>query len=70
MRKNMRDINREYKWVQHQNQNQFKAKWIAVVNKKIIGSSPYADDVVKEVKKKNKETPLLIKVATEKYLFK
>jgi len=54
----MRDINREYRWVQHQNQNQFKGKWIAVVNKKIIDSSPYADDVVKEVKKKTKETPL------------
>jgi len=65
----MRDINREYKWAQHQNLHQFKGKWIAVVNKKIIGSGPYADDVVKEVKKKTKETPLLIKVATEKYLF-
>jgi len=65
----MKKINSEYEWVQHQDLNEFKGKWIAVINKKIVGSGLYADDVVKEVKKKNKETPLLIKVATEKYLF-
>ncbi len=65
----MREVNNEYEWVQKQNLEQFKGKWIAVVNKKIIATGSYADDVVKEVKKKNKETPLLIKVAAEKYLF-
>jgi hypothetical protein len=65
----MRDINREYQWVQRQNLHQFKGKWVAVVNKKIICSGPYADDVAIKTKKKSKETPLLIKVATEKYLF-
>ncbi len=65
----MRDINREYKWVQHQNLHQFKEKWIAVINKNIVCSGLYADDVVNEAKKISKETPLLIKVATEKYLF-
>lgn len=65
----MREMNSEYKWVQHQDINEFKGKWIAVVDKKIIGSEPYADDLVKEVKKKTTEKPLLIKVATEKYLF-
>lgn len=69
MRKTIRKINSEYEWVQHQDLNEFSGKWIAVVDKKIIGSGLYADDVVKEVKKKTKETPLLIKVATEKYLF-
>jgi hypothetical protein len=65
----MKKINSEYEWVQYQDLSEFKGKWIAVINKKIVGSGLYADDVVKEVKKKNKETPLLIKVATEKYLF-
>lgn len=69
MRKMMKKINSKYDWVQHQDLNEFKGKWIAVINKKIVGSGLYADDAVKEVKKKNKETPLLIKVATEKYLF-
>jgi hypothetical protein len=61
----MREVNDEYEWVQKQNLEQFKGKWIAVVNKKIIASGSYADDVVKEVKKKTKETPFLIKVPTE-----
>jgi hypothetical protein len=65
----MRDFNDEYRWLQKQNLEQFKGKWIAVINKKIVGSGLYADDVVKEIKMKNKEIPLLIKVATEKYLF-
>jgi hypothetical protein len=65
----MKKINSEYEWVQHQDLSEFKGKWIAVINKKIVGTGLYADNVVKEVKKKNKETPLLIKVATEKYLF-
>ena len=69
MRKAMRKINSEYEWVQHQDLNKFRGKWIAVVDKKIISYGLYADDVVKEVRKKTKETPLLIKVATEKYLF-
>jgi hypothetical protein len=65
----MRDFNDEYRWLQKQNLEQFKGKWIAVINKKIVDSGLYADDVVKEIKMKNKEIPLLIKVATEKYLF-
>jgi hypothetical protein len=65
----MRDINDEYEWAHNQNLKKFRGKWIAVINKKIVGSGLYADDVVKEVKKKSKETPLLIKVPTEKYLF-
>jgi hypothetical protein len=65
----MRDFNDEYRWLQKQNLEQFKGKWITVINKKIVGSGLYADDVVKEIKMKNKEIPLLIKVATEKYLF-
>jgi hypothetical protein len=64
----MRDVNDEYDWVQHQNLTHYKGKWIAVINKKIVGSGLYADDVVKEVKKKTKETPFLIKVPTEDYL--
>ncbi|MCX6663158.1 MAG: DUF5678 domain-containing protein [Euryarchaeota archaeon] len=65
----MRETDCEYEWVQYQDLSEFKGKWIAVINKKIVGSGLYADDVVKEVKKKNKETPMLVKVATEKYLF-
>ncbi|MCX6666227.1 MAG: DUF5678 domain-containing protein [Euryarchaeota archaeon] len=64
----MRDFNDEYEWVNSQNLQKFKGKWIAVINKKIICSGPFADDVVKEVKKKSKETPFLIKVPTEEYL--
>jgi hypothetical protein len=64
----MRDFNDEYRWLQKQNLEQFKGKWIAVIDKKIVGSGLYADDVVKEVKKKTKETPFLIKVPTEDYL--
>jgi hypothetical protein len=65
----MRDFDDEYKWMQKQNLNKFKGRWIAVVDKKIVGSGLYADDVVKEIKKKSTKKPLLIKVATEKYLF-
>jgi hypothetical protein len=64
----MKKINSEYKWVQHQNLDKYQGKWIAVINKKIVGSDLYADDVVKEVKKKTNETPFLIKVPTENYL--
>jgi hypothetical protein len=64
----MRDINDEYEWVQHQNLKKFKGKWIVVVNKQIISSGQYADDVVKEAKRKSNETPFLIKVMTETYL--
>lgn len=66
--KTMRDMNEEYEWVHSQNLQKFKGKWIAVINKKIICSGSYADDVVKEAKKKSKETPFLIKVPTEEYL--
>jgi hypothetical protein len=65
----MKKINSEYKWVQHQNLDKYQGKWIAVINKKIVYSGLYADDVVREVKKKTKQTPLLIRVATEKFLF-
>jgi hypothetical protein len=64
----MRETNCEYEWVQHQNLSEFKGKWIEVINKKIVGSGMYADDVVRDVKKKTKETPFLIKVPTEDYL--
>ena len=64
----MRDINAEYEWVNSQNLQRFKGKWIAVINKKIICSGPYANEVVREVKKKSKETPFLIRVPTEEYL--
>lgn len=64
----MRNLSDEYEWSQKQNLEIFKGKWIAVINKKIVGSGLYADDVVKEVKKKTKETPFLIKVPTEDYL--
>ena len=64
----MRDINDEYEWVQHQNLKKFKGKWIAVVNKQIISSGQYADDVVKAAKKKSDETPFLIRVPTDQYL--
>jgi hypothetical protein len=64
----MRDMNDEYEWAHNQNLKKFKGKWIAVINKKIICSGPYADDVVKEAKKRSKETPFLIKVPTEDYL--
>jgi hypothetical protein len=67
-RNTMRNINDEYEWVHNQNLKKFKGKWIAVINKKIVGSGLFADDVVKEVKKKTKETPFLIKVPTEDYL--
>ena len=65
----MRDMNDEYEWVQHQNLKKFKGKWIAVVNKQIISSGQYADDVVKEVKKKCNDTPLLVKIPADNYLF-
>ena len=64
----MRDINDEYEWVQHQNLKKFKGKWIAVVNKKIISSGQYADDVVKEAKKKGKETLFLFRELTDQHL--
>jgi hypothetical protein len=64
----MKKINSEYEWVQHQDLSEFKGKWIAVINKKIVGSGVYADDVVRDVKKKTKETPFLIKVPTEDFL--
>ena len=64
----MRDINAEYEWVNSQNLQRFKGKWIAVINKKIICSGPYVNEVVIEAKKKSKETPFLIKVPTEEYL--
>jgi len=64
----MRDLDDECEWVQKQNLNNFKGKWIAVVNKKIIGNGLYADDVVKEVKKKTSEIPFLIKIPTDNYL--
>jgi hypothetical protein len=67
-RNTMRDMNDEYEWVHNQNLKKFKGQWIAVINKKIICSGPYADDVVKEAKKRSKETPFLIKVPTEDYL--
>jgi len=55
----MRDVNDEYDWVQHQNLTHYKGKWIAVINKKIVGSGLYADDVVKEVKKENQRDTIL-----------
>jgi hypothetical protein len=61
-------MNDEYHWVQKQNLKKFEGKWIAVINKRIVGSGVYVDDVVREVKKKTKETPFLIKVPTEDYL--
>lgn len=64
----MKNLQDEYDWIQEQNLESFKGKWIAVINKKIVGSGLYADDVVKEVKKKTNETPFLIKVPTEDYL--
>jgi hypothetical protein len=64
----MKNVQDEYDWIQKQNLESFKGKWIAVINKKIVGSGFYADDVVKEVKKKTNETPFLIKVLTEDYL--
>ena len=64
----MRDINAEYEWVNNQNLQRFKGKWIAVINKKIICSGLYADDVVKDAKQKNKGIPFLIKVPTEGYI--
>ena len=64
----MKNINKDYEWIQRQNLQQFKGKWIAVINKKIICSGSFADEVVKEAKKKSKETPFLIKVPTENFL--
>ena len=64
----MRDFDDEYEWAQEQNLNKFKGKWIAVVDKKIVGCGMYADEVIKEVKKKTRETPFLIKIPTENYL--
>ncbi|MBN1859864.1 MAG: hypothetical protein JW840_00225 [Candidatus Thermoplasmatota archaeon] len=65
----MKNVQDEYDWIQKQNLESFKGKWIAVINKKIVGGGLYADDVVKKVKKKTNETPFLIKVPTENYLF-
>jgi hypothetical protein len=64
----MSDINDEYEWVQRQNLQRFKGKWIAVINKKIICSGLFADDVVKEAKKKGKETPFLFRELTDQHL--
>ncbi|MCU0851586.1 MAG: DUF5678 domain-containing protein [Candidatus Thermoplasmatota archaeon] len=64
----MKNLQDEYDWIQKQNLESFKGKWIAVINKKIVGSGLYADDVVKEVKKKTTETPLLLRISTDYYL--
>ena len=62
-------INDDYEWTHHQDLHKYQGKWIAVVNQKILCSGQYADDVVREVKKRSIKTPLLMKVASEKYLF-
>ena len=64
----MDDINAEYEWVSQQNLKQFRGKWIAVSNKKILSSGKNANEVVKQAKKKIKETPFLIKVPLEGYI--
>jgi len=64
----MSNINAEYKWVSNQNLKKFRGKWIAVYNKKILSSGKYADDVVKEAKRKTKESAFLIKVPLEGYI--
>jgi hypothetical protein len=64
----MRNINNKYKWVSNKNLKIFRGKWIAVYNKKILSSGKYADDVVKEAKKKIKVSPFLIKVPFEGYI--
>ena len=51
-RNTLRYMNNEYEWAHNQNLKKFKGKWIAVINKKIICSGPYANEVVKEAKKK------------------
>ena len=64
----MADINAEYEWINNQNLKQFRGKWIAVFNKKIISSGKYAHEVAKEAKKQIKEPPFLIKVPLEGYI--
>jgi len=64
----MTDINAEYEWISNQNLKQFRGKWIAVFNKKIISSGKYANEVAKKAKKQIKETPFLIKVPLEGYI--
>lgn len=64
----MGNINAEYEWVNNQNLKKFRGKWIAVYNKKILSSGEYADDVVKEAKKKIKEPVFLVKVPMEGYI--
>ena len=64
----MTDINAEYEWISNQNLKQFRGKWIAVFNKKIISSGKYANEVAKKAKEQIKETPFLIKVPLEGYI--
>jgi hypothetical protein len=44
----MKNLQDEYDWIQKQNLESFKGKWIAVINKKVVGSGLYADDLIKE----------------------
>lgn len=62
------NINAEYEWASSQNLKEFRGKWIAVANKRILSSGKYADDVTKKARKKTSEIPFLIKVPLEGYL--
>ena len=64
----MTNVNAEYEWISHQNLRQFRGKWIAVFNKKIISSGKYAHNVAKQAKEQIKDTPFLIKVPLEGYI--
>ena len=64
----MTNINAEYEWISNQNLKQFRGKWIAVFNKKIISSGKNAHEVAKKAKEQIKETPFLIKVPLEGYI--
>ena len=64
----MTDISSEYEWISNQNLKQFRGKWIAVFNKKIISSGKYANEVAKKAREQIKETPFLIKVPLEGYI--